>query len=110
LILTPFAIVAVGILCLVSPPIALILSITVTGVWLILTGIRRRVGCDERCRCGYPVATPRWSRGRCPECGRDLDRPRAVILGHDTRSPARISAGTVAIAGALFILWWRFAP
>jgi hypothetical protein len=110
LILTPFVIVGVAILCLVSPPIALIFSISVTGVWLILTGIRRRVGCDERCRCGYPVATPRWSRGLCPDCGRNLDRPRAVILGHDTRSPLRLTAGTAAVLLALFILWWRFAP
>lgn len=110
LILTPFAIVGVGILCLISPPIALIFTITLTAVWLILTGIRRRVGHDERCRCGYPVSTPRWSRGLCPECGRNLDRPRAIILGHDARSPARILAGLGTLALALFILWWRFTP
>lgn len=110
LLWTPMAIVGVVILSLISPPITLILTISIAGIWLILTGIRRRVGHDERCRCGYPVLTPRWSRGPCPECGRDLDRPRAVILGHDTRSPARILTGLATLALALFILWWWFGP
>lgn len=96
----------VTLLVLFSGRVALIASLGFVGMWLVLTGIRRRVGCDERCRCGYPVATPRWSRGRCPECGRDLDRPRAIILGHDTRSPARLTAGLtlLAVSVALTIL------
>lgn len=80
-----------------SAPFALVVSLSYLGSWLIITGIRRRVGHDERCRCGYPVSTPRWSRGPCPECGRNLDRPRAIILGQDQRSPARIILGTLAI-------------
>ena len=94
----PLLILLGSILYLISPPIALTVPLSIFGMWLILTGIRRRVGCDERCRCGYPVSTPRWSRGPCPECGRDLDRPRAVILGHDTRSPARLIFGMILLA------------
>lgn len=101
LIWTPLLILMVAILCLISPPIALTVSLSIFGMWLILTGIRRRIGCDERCRCGYPVPTPRWSRGPCPECGRDLDRPRAVILGHDTRSPARLTIGLILLLASI---------
>ncbi len=87
--------------------IALIAATATVGMYLILTGIRRRVGHDERCRCGYPVLTPRWSRGLCPECARNLDIPRNIILGHDARSPARLAAGTTLILIALAVIFVR---
>lgn len=94
-------------LVLLSGWVALIATTAFAGIYLILTGIRRRIGHDERCRCGYPATTPRWSRGLCPECARNLDIPRNIILGHDARSPARLTAGTtlVLIALAIIIIW-----
>jgi hypothetical protein len=90
-----------------SAPFALVVSLSYLGSWLIITGIRRRVGHDERCRCGYPVSTPRWSRGPCPECGRNLDRPRAIILGQDQRSPVRITLGTLGLLISQALLYFN---
>jgi hypothetical protein len=95
LVWSPVILLIAIILLLISPPIAVILATTLGGMLLLLTGIRRRVGCGERCRCGYPVSTPRWSRGPCPECG-----PRAVILGQDRRSTPRIAIGLLLLAAA----------
>ncbi len=91
----------------ISAWIALVGVLAFAGMYLILTGIRRRVGHDERCRCGYPATTPRWSRGLCPECARNLDTPRNIILGHDARSPARLTAGTTLVLIALAIIIWQ---
>jgi hypothetical protein len=91
-------------MAILEPLSALMFVIACLAVLLILSGLRRRVGIDERCaRCAYPVTTPRWSRGLCPECGCNLDARHAIILGHNARSPARLIAGTLLTA-AVFAL------
>lgn len=104
LIVNSLPIASAIILILISPLFALMFLTAYLAVLLLLSGLRRRVGIDERCtRCAYPVTTPRWSLGLCPECGRNLDARHAIILGHNTRSPARLAAGALLTA-AVFAL------
>lgn len=50
-------------------------------------------------RCKYDLAG--LTSSICPECGRDLDRPRATRKGVRVRSPIRITAG---VAGAVALI------
>lgn len=103
----PWVAMAAGMLAILLPlsvRLAGMMAAAYLGVWLLLTGLRRRVGDEERCACcGYLVTTPRWYRGLCPECGADLDRRWGIVLGRDRRSVWRVLAGVLLIAGG--VVW-----
>ena len=64
------------------------------GVALLAVGLRgRRTDDHPLCRrCGYDLTG--GPAGRCPECGADLARRRAVRVGHRARRPVLLSLGT----------------
>lgn len=67
--------------------------------------VRRRQGDEPFCRkCGFCLAGLTEPRV-CPECGRGLDRKRAVVIGEARmkRRPVFVSLG-LAIAGVLLIV------
>jgi hypothetical protein len=68
------------------------------GALLLKLGwLPRRRGGEPRCRrCGYDLTAN--ASGRCPECGADVARPRAVVAG--VRRPRPV----VALAGILLVL------
>ena len=85
------------------------------GFALTVVGLRaRRVDDHPLCRrCRFDLTgRPTTAERRCPECGADLARPRAVVVGHRRRSVATLGIGlallvaTLGVAGAL---GWRRA-
>jgi hypothetical protein len=84
--------------------IALPMAVLLAGAALAWAGWRgRRVGDHPTCRrCGFDLfARPEGSRV-CPECGADLERPRATVAGVRTRRPSLLLAGAaVALAGGV---------
>ena len=66
------------------------LILALAGVALLVAGRRgRRVGDEPRCvACGFDLRGRPVDSHACPECGRDLNRPGAVV--HGTRTPRRI--------------------
>ena len=73
-----------------------------SGVALVVHGLRgRRTDDHPLCRrCGYDLTGSRGGE-RCPECGADLSRRRAVRVGHRTRRRRPLAAGLAALFVAL---------
>src|SRR4051812_25169022 len=84
--------------------IAVPMSVFLAGAVLAWVGWRGgRVGDHPACRrCGFDLfGRPEGSRV-CPECGTDLERPRATVAGVRTRRPSLLLAGAaVALAGGV---------
>tara|TARA_R110000782_G_scaffold245743_2_gene332443 strand:- start:4282 stop:5013 length:732 start_codon:yes stop_codon:yes gene_type:complete len=75
------------------------------ALYLIVSGIRRRVGWDPCCaKCGYPH--PDNTLATCPECGRPTPHrsPTAVILGRNVTSIPRITLGLFLLAATAAML------
>lgn len=95
------------------PPIPLAIALlALAGLLLLALGLRgRRLDDHPVCRrCRFDLnGSPGTARGegRCPECGRSLDQPRAIRIGQRRRQPAAIVAGSllllIALAGGAFI-------
>jgi len=65
-------------------------------------GLRGRRGRDPSCaRCGYPAGPEPSQWITCPECGADLSKPMAVILGRDVRRPHLIALGALGYAASV---------
>ena len=77
------------------------LTLTILSSVILLAAIRgRRVDDQPLCRrCGYDL-TGR-AGDRCPECGRDLTRPRAVRVGHRRRRWGVASVAAALLAASL---------
>ncbi|MEM9373309.1 MAG: hypothetical protein AAGA55_06670 [Planctomycetota bacterium] len=79
-------------------PLALIAWIAT--IYLITTGIHRRIGWGRRCaKCAYPHPDPMPYPITCPECGRTL-RPNShtdIIMGKNVSSTPRIITGVLAL-------------
>lgn len=75
------------------------------GLALIARGlIGHRVGVDPHCRtCGYNLRARDRSRmyERCAECGAELDRPHAMVLGRWERVHRFIQVGLVFVMVSL---------
>ena len=99
---------------------ALLLGIALTAV-----GLRgRRTDDHPLCRrCRFDLTgRPSTAERRCPECGADLARPRAVAVGHRRRRPVVLTIGVGLLAPALLVAalvgydvvagvdWRRHAP
>ncbi len=97
----------------------------ILGAALTLVGLRgRRTDDHPLCRrCRFDLTgRPSDAERRCPECGADLDRPRAVVVGHRRRRAGVLGGGLsllliAAAGGAVMgyaweqqVNWWRFAP
>ncbi len=84
------------------------MTLMLTSLYLIISGIRRRVGWEPSCaKCGYPH--PDDTLTTCPECGRPTP-PRshtAVILGRNTTSYPRIATGLALLAAAAALIATR---
>ncbi len=84
------------------------MTLMLTSLYLIISGIRRRVGWEPSCaKCGYPH--PDDTLTTCPECGRPTP-PRshtAVILGRNTTSYPRIATGLAPLAAAAALIATR---
>ena len=72
----------------------------VFGAMLLVLGLRgRRVDDHPVCRgCGFDLVGVYPVAARCPECGRSLDRRRAVRVGARRRRPLAIASGGLALA------------
>jgi hypothetical protein len=84
------------------------MTAALVGIYLIVSGIRRRVGWDPCCaRCGYPH--PDDSLTTCPECGNPTPprSPIAVILGHNVMSIPRITLGLLLLAATAILITFR---
>ena len=77
---------------------AIIGLLVIVGVALLAIGLRgRRIDDHPLCRrCGYDL-TGGGSVGRCPECGADLARRRAVRVGHRARQSGLVVMGIVLL-------------
>ena len=75
-----------------------IATLTAVAVGLLAVGLRgRRTDDHPVCRrCGYDLTG--GPADRCPECGGDLSRRRAVRVGHRRRRPTLIAAA-LALSG-----------
>lgn len=73
------------------------------GVTLLTLGLRgKRLNDHPHCRrCGYDVSAAGEAPGGaptiCPECGRDLTRPRAIRIGARRRRRGMIAAGSAML-------------
>ncbi len=82
----------------------LAIALSLLGLALLIFGIRgRRAGTAPHCRaCNFDVTGVSTT---CPECGRDLTKPRATTRGARRRRPIVATTGalllTAAIASAL---------
>ncbi len=82
-----------------------ILLCTVSVLVCVWMFVRRRRGDEPFCRkCGFCLAGLTEPKV-CPECGRGLDRKRAVVIGEarTKRRPVFVSLG-LAIAGVLLVV------
>ncbi len=82
---------------------ALLLGLALTAV-----GLRGRRADDHplcrRCRFDL-TGRPDGAERRCPECGADLARPRATVVGHRQRRPTMLGTGAcLAIPPSLILL------
>jgi hypothetical protein len=69
---------------------------------LVARGLSLRRGDDVRCRrCSYPVQSGTLEGpGVCTECGRDLSRPHAMMIGCRAFRPLSFAVGVAIIAAA----------
>jgi hypothetical protein len=91
--------------------VATILSLAVLGLALLVRGW---VGCrtDDHplCRrCGFDLTGRPATTTRCGECGADLDRRRAVRIGHRRRRPALLAGGFALVLVATLLAGGRWA-
>lgn len=75
------------------------------GAVLASIGLRgRRTDMHPLCaQCGYDLIASSDSLN-CPECGRALDGPRAIVLGHRVRRKKPLVAGAVLLFPALLVI------
>jgi len=91
--------------------IAALAILTCVGVALFALGWRgRRVNDHPICRkCGFDLVGATDDAERCPECGRDLGRRRAVLIGARRRRKGSVYTGmcllAVSIVGAGALVW-----
>src|SRR5438552_5497377 len=64
-------------------PISLAIAALLSGVWLLVIGVRgRRVGDHPHCRrCGFDLFGLPNTSSRCPECGANLTVRRSTVTG-----------------------------
>ena len=94
----------------------LLLSTTVLlalAVVLVLAGLRgRRTDDHPLCRrCGYDLTGRPDAAARCPECGADLARRRAIRVGHRVRRRALLAVGStilVPLVAGLGVAGWAW--
>lgn len=68
------------------------------GVRLFTIGLRgRRVGDHPHCRCGFDLFGKPAESSICPECGADLNAPRATVVGVHQRRPLPLLVGCFAM-------------
>ena len=95
---------------------ALLLGIALTAV-----GLRgRRTDDHPLCRrCRFDLTgRPATAERRCPECGADLGRPRATVVGHRRRRAGMLAGGVACLTAGVVLAygqatgmsWYRFAP
>ena len=104
--------------------VALIVLIVV-GCGLTAAGLRgRRTDDHPLCRrCRFDLTgRPTTAERRCPECGADLARPRAVVVGHRRRRTALLTGGLAVSVPTLTLIvtafyrlstrdyWYPYAP
>jgi len=72
------------------------------GVVLTVLGWRgRRVDAHPHCRgCGYDLTGHSSGASHCPECGRDVTRPGATVIGGRRRRPVALGVGLVCLIAA----------
>lgn len=86
----------------------LIISAAVSLLFLIIAIRGRRIGSHPACRaCAFDLSGVVPAARACPECGKDLSRPRAIMKGRRAARPwlaaisALVLAASVGGAGAL---------
>ncbi len=95
-------------------PIAIIAAFIV-GVAVTTVGLRdRRIDAHPLCRrCGFDLTGRAPDSTRCPECGGDLGRRRAIVVGHRRRRRGMLLAGAALVAtssllgGSASLQWAR---
>ena len=75
------------------------------GVALAAVGLRGRLADDHpHCRrCGFDLFGREGAGGKCPECGADLSRPRAVRQGLRQRRGGLVAAGVLLLLPAVMV-------
>lgn len=92
--------------------LAIPLLLLAIGAIMLLIALRpRRTGDAPHCSaCGYNLTANESQR--CPECGADLDAPRAIVRGTTQRRRAHIAFALVMMTIGLIpfgMLGWRWA-
>ena len=105
--------------------LAVVIVALVVGLALVILGRRgRRTDDHPLCRrCRFDLTgRPDGAERQCPECGADLARPRAVVVGHRRRRPVVLAVGLLLFvpvftleAASVYRLssktyWYPYAP
>jgi hypothetical protein len=103
---------------------ATIILVFLLGLASTAAGVRgRRTDDHPLCRrCRFDLTGKPADSVRCPECGADLGRPRATVVGHRRWRRGPLSAGVATLAFSAAVLgtvewgrirhvnWLRYAP
>lgn len=93
--------------------ILFLLPATFIAFVLLLAGLRgRRIGDHPICRrCGYDLFGQPAGTAVCGECGSDLNRRRALLVGHHQRRKGLLLSGVVLLVPFLpidgILIWGR---
>jgi ribosomal protein L37E len=88
------------------------LAVTAIGACVAWLGWRgRRVGDHEVCRrCGYDLFGRPPNSPACAECGANLLRPSAIVVGHRRHRPVLFAAGIVVCVVVAGASGWVMSP
>jgi hypothetical protein len=84
----------------------LIITCAFAAAMLVISGMRGRVLDDHPLcrRCGFDLTGKPGTSALCSECGADVTRPRAIVIGHRKRRIAPLIAGTMLMCASLLML------